>query len=408
MTKSEMQWEDKLDTERASSIARRFVIEDLALQYRTSLQTAEKLLSSDIVAERQPRCEEPSSPDVIEVDKSPRKIKVEAAQEEMDVDIEGVGSDQEFSFEKSVQHKQNHFRPTERPLVDESPSYQSPRQPFAFPTLSKSTNQIMPFSHRHSFPSLRFSSHTWPYSVTYPYISTKGAFARNYPFLHGTGGSKNIPRYLPIELLRNRYRWPQSVQEANPEKRHGACHTPEKRAQAFPPPEQISRTFASTEENPRAFVSSAENTRQERSRVSTLEEEKARVICQERSPVFTFEREQSHEYENRPWKYTPPGAKTVTTGHPKSNTLKPRRHSDDEVTNSNRPSVIVMQRSLSNPGSPGKEHRHETNYGQCTCTYDHHSTDSDSSATPPLAQEESLSSSNDNKGKISELSEISE
>ena len=400
MTKSEMKWEDNLETEHASNIARRFVIEDLALQYRTSLQTAEKLLATDIEAERQPKCKEPNSPDVIEVDKSSRKVKVEVTQEDMDVDVEGEGSNQEFSFENNVQQEQNHFQPIERLPIDLPRSSPCPREPFVFSTISKSTNPIMPFGHRYSYPRLRFSSQMWPYSTTYPYMTTNRAFARNYPFLHGTAGSKNFPRYLPIELLRNR--WAQSAEEASLEERPRVFHKPEKRTQVFPPPEQRPWTFTSPEKESRAFVSSGENSRQERPGVSTLEEEKARFLYQERPPVFTFEREQSQQYENQPRNYTPSSTKVSTTEGPKSNTVKPRRHSDNEVTNSNRPSVIVMQRSLSNPSSPGKEHRHETNYGQCTCTDDRHSTDSDSSATPPLAQEELLSSSNDNKGKIRE------
>lgn len=399
MTKSEMQWEDNLDTERASSIARRFVIEDLALQYRTSLQTAEKLLATDIGAERQPRCKEPTSPDVIEIDKSPRKVKVEVAQEDMDVDIEGEGSNREFSFENNAQQEQNRFQPIERPPIDPPGSSYCPKQPFVFSTISKSTNPVRPFSHRHSYPSLRFSSQMWPYSTTYPYMTTKGAFARSYPLLHGTAGSKNIPSYLPIELIRNRYHWAQSAQEASLEEKPRVFHTPEKRTQVFPPPEQRPWTFMSPEKESRTFASSEESSQRERPRVSTFEDEKVRFLYQKKPPVFTFEREQSQRYEDQTRSYTPPGTGIFTTGRPKSNTLKPRRHSDDEVTNFNRPSVIVMQRSLSNPATPGKEHRHETNCGQCTCTDDHHSTDSDSSATPPLAQEES-SSNNDNKGKI--------
>lgn len=388
-----MQWEDNLDAERASTIARRFAIEDLALKYRTSLKTAEQLLATGMVVERQMRAKSPKSLDVIEIDTT-EEIKVEVAQEDMDVDVEGVQSRQELFREKSLKQEPSHFQASSRspPFQQHGTSPRS-RQAFVFAARTRSTNDVSPFQ-RHTYPDPRFSTHTWPYRVTYPRITKNGTLPRSYPFLYTIAGSKTQPRYVPIDLLRNRFRWAQTAQRASqglrprvfntPEERHRVPVPTEQRPRGFTPPEESLRVFASSEERPKTFAPP-----EERPRVWTLEEEKARLLYEKRPRVFTFEGAQSQLHEKRPRSYEGDSE----TEH--SNTLKPRRHSDDAVTNFNRPSVLVMQRPLSNPSTPSKEHRDESNYEQCTCNDEHH--DSDSSTTPPLAQEGSSSSGEGNK-----------
>ena len=408
-----MQWEDNLDTERASSIARRFAIEDLALKYRTSLKTAEQLLATGVVVDRQTRVKSPKSPDLIEVDDSPSAIKVEVTQEDMDVDIEGLQTSQrlENSFKQG-----DVLQPTTSPSSDQA--YTSPRSrtAFSFPSGNKTTNYISSFQ-RHSYPTPRFASQTWPYCVTYPYLVRNRTLTRSYPFLYTTAGAKPLQRNFPFELLKNRYQLAHAAERTSqerpwgfgtPEERYhvpiapvqspttfaSSAKVPEERPRTFEPlPDERSQTFVTSEKRPRTFLP-----HEQRSRVLTLEEETERFFNEEKSQDLTHEGEISGLYGQRPRSYTSPGDRREhATGHLKDNTIKPRRHSDDSMTNVNRPSVIVMQRSLSNPSAFCKEHKHGPNDKQCAD--ENHFTDSDSSATPPLAQEESPSSSEANKGK---------
>ncbi len=415
MTKSEMQWENNLDTERASSIARRFAIEDLALKYRTSLKMAEKLLASGTVVERQSRVS-PKSPEVIEIDDSPREIKVAVTDEDMDVDVEGFQSSQGLSRESSLK-QEPHFQQARSPPFDRARASPRSGQVFVFSSRNKSNNHVSPFQ-RQSYPTSRFASQTWPYCVTYPYLTRNGTFAGRYPLPYNVAGMKGLPRHLPIELLRNRYRLV-TGQRVSQGERHRGFGTPEERSHVPTSTEQRPRMFASSDERPRMFVPMPEERPQpyapseerprtfspsdERPRVWTLEEKKERVLNEKTYRVFTSEGENSRLYEQRPRSYTPPDARvdSTTTGYLNSTTLKPRRHSDDAVTNYTRPSVLVMQRSLSNPSTALEVHKHESNCEQCACADDHQLTDSDSSATPPLAQEGESSSSDTNKGKIS-------
>jgi hypothetical protein len=418
MTKSEMQWEDNLDAERASNIARRFAIEDLALKYRTTLKTAEQLLATGMVAERQTRVKSPKSPDVIEIDDSPRKVKVEMTQEDMEVDVEGPHSSQSFSRETDSLKQEAGRQPTgSRSPFDQACTSPRSERVFSFPERSATANHVSAFQ-RHSYPTPRFSSQTWPYCVTYPYLTRNGTLARNYPFLCTSAGAKPVPSYLPFELLKHRYRLAvgRSRQERSrvfgtQEERHHAPLSPAQRPRTFVSSEERLKTFAPLrEERPQAFAPSENGLRtsvprDERPRVLTLEEEKERFLYDKRSRVFAKEGETSELYEQRPRSYTPPSARRdFTTGHPKTNTTKPRRHSDDAVTNSNRPSVLVMQRSLSNPTGFGKAAKHGANDETCACS-DEHQSDSDSSETPPLATESPSSNDANNTGKISGIFE---
>ena len=325
MTRSEMNWEESLDNERASSIARRFAIEDLALKYRTSLKTAEKLLTTGIVVERQTRSE---SPDVIEVDDSSNHDTKDFGDERMDVDVEGLGTSEKLFREKNMNRNEMNFQPTRSPTYDQTPSHStdySPRsrQPFVFPAKTKSVNPVAPF-HRHTFPNPRFSTYTWPYCATYPYVTRNGAFARGYPFLYTIAGSRTLPRHIPFEMLRNRPRSASSTsQRGIPEERLQEVSLPEERPQVFTqqgersrmltPPEERLRLPTSPEKSPPVYPLV-----EERRRSLTLQEEKVRLfkLSEERPRVFTFEAEKSL-LEQRPRSYTPPGS-GYATEHPKS------------------------------------------------------------------------------------------
>ena len=423
MTKSEIQWERNFDEERASNIARRFAIEDLALKYRTSLKTAEKLLATGMIVERHTDSKSPKSPDTIEIDDSPNQTKLEP-QDEMEVDVERLETDHElFSGDKYRKQDDDYFQTTKSPLFELHRSQFSPRPRQAFVFSTKSTSPVALFD-RHCYSSPRFSSQTWPYSVTYPHFARETRFTRSYPLLYSMAGSKSLTRHIPVEVLRNYYREGQPVEgksqeeilherteEAVPQLQKPQTYTfptdrfrriapprkflpSEERPHAVAPPEERPRVFMPSQERPRVFLPP-----EERAMLRTFEEENARwsKISEEKSKAFSLDGVKLERlYEKRPRSYTPPGLKEDL----KESMLKPRRHSDDTVSNLNRPSVLVMQRSLSNPVTPCQEHGRE-NYEQCAWNEENLLTDSDSSATPPLAQEGSSSSSDSSKGKIS-------
>lgn len=447
MTKSEITWESDLDNERASSIARRFALEDLALKYRTSLLTAEKLLAKGVVVGRQAR---PEYPDVIEVDDSSNETKVKLdddrhkyakvfVDEEMDVDVEGLETSQELKSAKremmEVQQTRSATNDYNRSQSFDSSPRSLPRQSFVFPTKSKSTNHVAAF-HRHTFPNPRFLSHTWPYCVTYPYLTPNGAVLRGHPILYATANSRTMPRYSPSETLRNRYRLATSAKEhTKPSERTRVFMPPEQRPWGFTSPEEVPRGFSPTEDRPRELIQQKERPQRstppdERPRGFTppeerpwvfplVEKSRALTIDEEKRQLFNSLEERplvkSQQPEKRRRSYTLPLPGEYTTEHPKSNaivprcrsndalpsdcctehpkscTVKPRRHSDDTITNYSRPSVLVMQRSLSSSSETTEN---------STWNDDHQLTDSDSSATPPPTQAGTSSSSESNKGKI--------
>ena len=387
MTKSEMEWEAKLD-ERANSIARRFAIEDLALKYRTSLETAEKLLAKEVLIEKQDRAESPKPSEVIEIDGSLKQIKTE---EDMDVDVDGVEPYSRFHREKVFKRNERHFRPIKSPPL-------RAQNGFVYPV--SSTNHVTPF-HRGAYQNPRYAFQTWPYCVTYPYQARDETFARKFRFLPTHAGLKTLPTYPSIHLLRNR------------------LITGEETSRVFTPPIQRPLTQTRPEERTREEIPSEERYREytrERPRDSVFSNEKRTFSSQERNvpvPITLGEKgllfsghkpwdcsskgNKPQLYEQRPRSYTPPTVKgDVTTEYPG----KPRRHSDDSVTNFHRPSVIVMQKSLSNPVIPSNEEAEESNYKQHTCHDDHQLSDTDSSDTPPLPQEGSASGGESSKGEI--------
>ncbi|XP_028399692.1 Krueppel-related zinc finger protein 1-like isoform X2 [Dendronephthya gigantea] len=418
MTKSEMQWERNFDEERASSIARRFAIEDFALKYRTSLRTAEELLTSGMTVERHAdESKGPKSPDIIEIDDTSNETKLES-HEDMEVDVERLDTDHELVYrERENDRKQA----TKIPPFGYHRSRQfSPRSRKVFVFSSKPTSPTDTFN-SHSYPSPRFSSQTWPYCATYPHLARETSFARSYPLLYNMTGSKTLPRHVPIELLRNYYSGGQTVDEKRKPKEAPHETSQEElsriqkprmltlqaeRSRRFAPPRRFSpseerpRASAPPEESPRIFIPSQAGPRvflpkEERATPRTFEEENARwsKMSDEKSETFSsngvrFER----LYEKRPRSYTPPSVKEEL----KQSLLKPRRHSDDTVSNVNRPSVLVMQRSLSNPITTCHDHG-EDHCEPCSWTEENQLTDSDSSATPPLAQEGSLSSGDSSK-----------
>ncbi|XP_046860531.1 uncharacterized protein LOC124453726 [Xenia sp. Carnegie-2017] len=304
MTKSEMNWEDNVDSTYASDLARRFAIEDLAMQYRTSLTKAEKILSSGMKDEEKMAWETPQDPseENAENQTSGRTCNFSndinywpnEMEDDNEIDVETV--EVELEQTAHLHSRKRYFQDCH--LV---PSTQK------FHNLSTVPNHSSTLF-KNSYVNHWYPSHTHPYNVTYtPSISytsssrNNGYSPHNYSFIHDQVRS-NVLRSK--EEAKRNYRFhnydnTKNLIANNEESRQYTRNG--KRWQILPMPgisqeNTIPQEFVAYCDTQQEFVTSNEKSQavvppEESLRSLTFKEEKqqARKLTEERPQIFYLE-----------------------------------------------------------------------------------------------------------------------